>query len=40
VLLNAGTEPVAETAVVATPDPFARFPLAARTLPGPRKWPI
>jgi len=40
VLLNAGTEPVAETAIVARPDPFARFPLAARTLPGSRKWPI
>jgi len=39
VLLNAGTETAAETAVVARPDPFARFPLAARTLPGPRKWP-
>jgi O-antigen ligase len=39
VLLNAGTEAAAETNVVVRPDPFARFPLAARTLPGPRKWP-
>lgn len=39
VLLNAGTEPAAAPAIVARPDPFARFPLAARTLPGPRKWP-
>jgi O-antigen ligase len=39
VLLNAGSEPVAEPAIAARPDPLARFPLAARTLPGPRKWP-
>jgi O-antigen ligase len=39
VLVNAGAEPAPDGAVAARPDPFARFPLAARALPGPRKWP-